>query len=105
MIAQILIDLTSLTPARILVGYVCAGVILSGCGLYSPLVKFAGCGATVPLTGFGYALAKGVADGLRENGFIGIFSGGLAGCAGGIAAAMLFSVLCSIFFKAKPEKL
>ena len=87
-IAQILIDKTKLTPARILVSYVTAGVLLTAFGIYEPLVKFAGAGATVPLTGFGYALAKGVEKAVTEDGFIGIFTGGVTGSAGGIAAAV-----------------
>ncbi len=104
-IAQIWIDKTAVTPARILVSYVCLGVVLSGVGAYKPLAEFAGAGATVPLTGFGYALAKGVAKGIQEFGFLGIFTGGLQGTAGGITAAMLFSLLAALIFKAKPENL
>lgn len=87
-IAQVIIDKTKLTPARILVSYVVTGVILGGLGLYEPLVNFAGAGATVPLTGFGYALANGVRKAVEEQGFLGILTGGLAACAGGITAAM-----------------
>ena len=104
-IAQILIDKTSLTPARILTGYVCAGVILTGIGLYGPFVKAAGCGATVPLTGFGYTLAKGTLAAVRERGAIGALTGGLGAAAGGIAAAMLFSLLVGLMFRGKPENL
>ncbi len=98
-IGQLLIDLTKLTPARILVGYVVGGVILTAIGLYDKLVKFAGAGATVPLTGFGYSLAKGVEKAIAEYGAIGILCGGLTATAAGITAAMVFGVLMSIFFK------
>ena len=102
-IAQILIDKTKLTPARILTGYVTAGVILTALGLYKPFVDFAGCGATVPLTGFGYALMEGVRKAVGENGAIGILTGGLSGTAGGIAAAIFFSLVASLFFKGKSK--
>ena len=102
-IGQILIDKTKLTPARILVSYVVAGVILGGVGIYEPLVKFAGAGATVPLTGFGYNLAKGVKDAVQEDGFIGIFTGGLKATAGGIAAAVTMGLLTSLIFRAKDK--
>ena len=103
LVAQILIDKTKLTPARILTSYVVLGVILTGIGVYPHLVEFAGTGATVPLTGFGYALAEGVRQGIDEGGFIGIFTGGLSATSGGIAAAIIFSLLTSLFFKGKPE--
>lgn len=103
MIGQILIDKTKLTPARILVSYVVAGVILGAAGLYQPLVDFAGAGATVPLTGFGNTLAKGVKEAIMENGFIGIFTGGLESAAGGITAAVLSGLLASILFNAKDK--
>lgn len=103
MIGQILIDKTKLTPARILVSYVVAGVILGAVGLYQPLVDFAGAGATVPLTGFGNTLAKGVKEAIMENGFIGIFTGGLKSAAGGITAAVLSGLLASILFSAKDK--
>ena len=86
-VGQILIDLTKLTPARILVLFVTLGVVLTAVGLYEPLVKFAGGGATVPLTGFGYSLAKGVEEAVKEKGWIGVFTGGVTGTSGGIAAA------------------
>ena len=89
-VGQILIDYTKLTPARILVGFVVAGVILGAVGLYGPLVEFAGAGATVPLTGFGYNLAKGVKDAVAEQGLLGALTGGLRASAGGIAAAIFF---------------
>lgn len=103
MIGQILIDKTKLTPARILVSYVVTGVILGAVGLYQPLVDFAGAGATVPLTGFGNTLAKGVKEAIMENGFIGIFTGGLKSAAGGITAAVLSGLLASILFSAKDK--
>jgi len=102
-IAQILIDKTRLTPARILVVYVVAGVILTGFGLYQPLVDFAGAGATVPLTGFGYSLAKGVEKALDERGLIGAMTGGLTATAGGITAALVCAWLASVFFRGKPK--
>lgn len=102
-IAQILIDKTKLTPARILVTYVTAGVLLTLIGIYEPLVKFAGAGATVPLTGFGYTLAKGVEKAVTEKGFIGIFTGGISGGAGGIAAAVLFGYIIAVICKPKSK--
>lgn len=98
-IGQILIDRTKLTPARILTGYVVAGVILSALGLYEPLVRWGGAGATVPLTGFGHALAKGVVKATGEQGWLGIFTGGLSATAGGITAAVVFGVVMAILFK------
>ena len=103
LIGQILIDTTKLTPARILVSYVVAGVILGAIGVYEPIVKFAGAGATVPLTGFGYTLAKGVKEAIQEDGFIGILTGGLKATAGGITAAITAGLLMSILFKAKDK--
>lgn len=102
-IGQILIDKTKLTPARILVSYVVAGVVLGGLGLYEYLVKFAGAGATVPLTGFGYTLAKGVREAIAEDGFLGIFTGGLKATAGGIAAAITAGLLMSFIFRPKDK--
>ncbi|MBQ4086829.1 MAG: stage V sporulation protein AE [Clostridia bacterium] len=102
-IAQFLIDKFRLTPARILVIYVTSGVFLTVAGLYQPLVDFAGCGATVPLTGFGYTLAKGAAKGVEEFGVWGIFSGGTAGSAAGIAAAVVFGFLAALLFKPKSK--
>ena len=96
---QVLIDKTKLTPARILTGYVVLGVLLSALGLYQPLVDLAGAGATVPLTGFGHALAKGVRKAVGEKGWLGIFTGGLTATAGGIAAAVVFGVLMALVFK------
>lgn len=98
-IAQILIDRTKLTPARILVIYVVAGVILGAFGLYKPFVEFAGAGATVPLTGFGYLIANGVKDAVNEKGLIGALTGGLTAAAGGTAAALVFGYLAAVFFR------
>lgn len=103
LIGQILIDKTKLTPARILVGYVVAGVILSAVGLYQPIADFAGTGASVPLTGFGHLLAKGVKEAIAEQGFIGILTGGLKATAGGISAAMIAGLIVSLIFKAKDK--
>lgn len=102
-IAQLLIDYTKLTPARILVGYVVAGVILGGLGIYQPLVDFAGAGASVPLLGFGNTLAKGVREAVTESGFLGIFTGGLKATAGGIAVAVFAGLVASLFFKPKDK--
>ena len=99
-IGQLLIDLTALTPARILVGYVVAGVALSAAGLYEPLADFAGCGATVPLFGFGYTMANGVREAVAESGLLGAFTGGLQASAGGIAAAVFFSFMAALLFNA-----
>lgn len=101
LIGQVLIDKTKLTPARILVGYVVAGVILGALNLYKPLAEFAGAGASVPLTGFGYSLATGVKEAVDQNGFIGIFTGGLKACAGGITAAIVAGLFVCLIFKAK----
>lgn len=103
LIGQILIDKTKLTPARILVSYVVVGVFLGGIGLYPKLVEFAGAGATVPLTGFGNTLAKGVKEAIQEDGFLGIFTGGLKACAGGITAAIVAGLLASLIFKPKDK--
>lgn len=102
-VGQILIDKTKLTPARILVSFVVIGVLLGGLGIYGKLVDFAGAGATVPLTGFGNTLAKGVREAVDENGFIGIFIGGLKVTAGGITAAILSGLIVSLIFKAKDK--
>lgn len=102
-IGQVLIDKTKLTPARILVSYVVIGVLLGGLGVYKPLVDFAGAGATVPLTGFGYSLANGVKEAVNQDGFIGILTGGLKSTAGGITAAVFTGLLASIIFKAKDK--
>ena len=103
LIGQILIDKTKLTPARILVSYVVLGVILGAMGIYDPLVEFAGAGASVPLTGFGNLLVKGVSDAIAEKGFPGIFTGGLTAAAGGITAAIAAGLLAGVFFKAKDK--
>ena len=100
---QLLIDKTKLTPARILVSFVVIGVLLGGIGLYEPFAKFAGAGASVPLTGFGNTLAKGVREAIGEDGFLGIFTGGLKACAGGITAAILSGLIVSILFKARDK--
>lgn len=100
-IGQILIDYTKLTPARILVSYVVAGVFLGAIGVYKPLIDFAGGGASVPLTGFGYLLADGVKKAVDENGFIGIFTGALSSGAAGITAAMIFALIAALIFKSK----
>ena len=102
-IAQIIIDKTKLTPARILVSYVVAGVILSAIGLYDPIVKFAESGATVPLTGFGYSLWNGVTKAIDEYGFIGVITGGLTATAAGITAAVIFAWLFSMIFNSRPD--
>ena len=102
-IGQILIDKTGLTPARILTAYVVAGVVLGGLGVYQYAVDFAGAGATVPLTGFGYLLAKGVREAVAEQGLFGALTGGLTAAAAGITAAIVFALLGALFFKAKPK--
>ena len=102
-VGQILIDKTKLTPARILVGYVVAGVLLGAIGLYEPLLEFAGAGASVPLSGFGNLLAKGVREAIKEDGFIGILTGGLKACAGGITAAIVAGLIVAFVFKAKDK--
>ena len=102
--AQVLTDTTKLTPARILVGYVVMGVVLTAAGLYGPFVKFAKSGATVPLTGFGYALAVGVRDAVAKDGLIGVLTGGLKGTAAGISAAITFSLVAVLFFRSREHK-
>ena len=102
-IGQFLIDKTKLTPARILVSYVVIGVILCAMGIYKPLVEFAGAGESVPLTCFGYNLAKGVKEAIQEQGFLGIFTGGLKACAGGIAIAIFAGLITSLIFKPKDK--
>ena len=102
-IGQILISKTKLTPARILTGYVVSGVILSSFGIYEHIINFAGAGATVPLTGFGHLLAKGVKTAVDEKGFLGIFSGGLATTAGGIEAAIIFGFIVALIFSSKKK--
>ncbi len=103
LIGQILIDRTKLTPARILVSYVVAGVVLGAVGVYKPLAEFAGAGASVPLTGFGYTLSKGVREAVDKDGFLGIFTGGLKATAGGITTAVFAGLLASLLFKAKDK--
>ena len=103
LIGQILIDKTKLTPARILVSYVVAGVILSAIGIYEPLVEFAGAGASVPLTGFGHTLANGVKEAVAQDGFLGIFTGGLKASAGGIGVAVFAGLMASFLFKPKDK--
>ena len=102
-IGQILIDKTKLTPARILVGYVVAGVILGAIGIYKPIAEYAGAGATVPLTGFGYNLARGVREAIDKDGFLGIFTGGLTATAGGIAVAVVSGLIASLLFRPKDK--
>ena len=102
-IAQLLIDYTKLTPAKILVSFVVLGVLLGGIGLYQPLVDFAGAGASVPLLGFGNTLAKGVREAIKESGFLGIFTGGLKATAGGITVAIVAGLLVSLVFKQKDK--
>ena len=101
---QILIDKTKLTPARILTSYVVAGVVLGALGLYQPLADFAGAGATVPLTGFGNLLAKGVREAVAEKGLIGAFTGGLGAASGGICAAVFFALIAALLFRAREKK-
>ena len=102
-IAQILIDRTKLTPARILVAYVVAGVLLGGLGWYRPLVELAGAGATTPLTGFGYLISEGVRKAVDERGLLGALTGGLTAAAGGTAAALCFGYLAALIFHGKPK--
>lgn len=102
-VGQALIDYTKLTPARILVSYVVAGVVLGALGWYKPLADFAGAGATVPITGFGNILAEGVKQAVDERGFIGILTGGLTGAAAGITAAILFGLIAALVFKPKEK--
>lgn len=103
-IAQILIDKTKLTPARILVIYVCAGVLLTAVGLYEYIAEFAGAGATVPLTGFGYAIANGVKKAVDEQGLFGALTGGLTATSGGICAAICFGYIASLIFSGRPKR-
>ena len=103
LIAQLLIDLTKMTPARILVLYVTSGVFLTAVGVYRPLVGISGCGATVPLTGFGYALAYGVEKAVSEKGLAGVLTGGLSATAAGITTALVFGYIVALIFKGKPK--
>lgn len=102
-LAQVLIDRTTLTPARVLVLYVMAGVLLGAVGLYKPLVDFAGTGATTPLTGFGYLIADGVKKAVDKDGFLGILTGGITAAAGGVTAAVVFSMLAACLVRSKPK--
>lgn len=102
-IGQVLIDYTKLTPARILVAYVVTGVILGGIGVYEPFVEFAGAGATVPLTGFGYLLAKGVKEAVQQHGLLGVLTGGMTAASAGITAAIVFGFLIALIFKPKDK--
>ena len=102
-VGQVLIDCTKLTPARILTSYVVAGVVLGALGIYQPLADFALAGASVPLTGFGNALAKGVREGVAESGVLGAFTGGLTACAGGICAAVFFALIMALVFRPKDK--
>lgn len=102
-IGQILIDKTKLTPARILVTYVCVGAVLTALGLYQPIVDYAGTGATVPISGFGYSLAKGVMEAVDKDGLIGIFTGGITATAAGITAAVTFGLIFAVLGKPKEK--
>lgn len=103
-IGQVLLDKTKLTPARILTGYVVAGVLLSAIGLYQPIADWGGAGAAVPLTGFGHTLAKGVSKAVAEQGWLGVLTGGLTAAAGGITAAVTAGVLAALLFKPGPKR-
>lgn len=103
-VAQILIDKTKLTPARILVTYVVAGVALGGAGVYKYIVDFAGAGATTPLTGFGYLISEGIREEVDSKGLLGCLTGGLTASAAGIGAALVFGLLCALIFKSKRKK-
>jgi stage V sporulation protein AE len=102
-VAQLFIDYTKATPARIMVGYVVAGVVLTAIGIYEPIVKYAGCGATIPIIGFGYALANGVVKAIAEKGFLGVFTGGLTATSGGVAAVVFFGLLFALLCKPKQK--
>lgn len=102
-VGQLLIDFTKLTPARILVLFVTLGVLLTAVGVYGPLVKFAGAGATVPLSGFGYTLATGVKEAIEKDGFIGIFTGGFTACAAGIGGALIFGLIAAALTKSSDK--
>lgn len=103
-IGQIIMDTTDLNPAHILVIFLTSGVILTAIGIYEPIVKFGGAGATVPLPGFGYSLAKGAIDGAKENGILGAFTGGVSAAAGGVAAATFFGYLMSVIFTPRTKE-
>ena len=102
-IAQILIDKTALSPARILVGYVVAGVVLGAVGLYRPIIEFAGAGAATPLTGFGYNISVGVRKAVEEKGLLGVFTGALTAAAGGTAAALVFGFIAALIVRGRPK--
>ena len=102
-VAQILIDKTKLTPARILVGYVCSGVLLSGIGIYEHIVNFAGAGATIPLSGFGYTMTEGIKKAVSEKGFLGVLTGGLTAAAAGISAAVVFGYIGALIGKSREK--
>ena len=104
LIGQFLVDKTKLTPARILTSYVVSGVVLGALGLYQPLVDFAGAGASVPLTGFGNLLAKGVREAVEEKGLVGAFTGGISASAGGICAAVFFALIAALLFRSREKK-
>ena len=104
LIGQLLIDKTKLTPARILTSYVVTGVVLGALGIYQPLVDFAGAGASVPLTGFGNLLAKGVREAVEEKGLVGAFTGGISASAGGICAAVFFALIAALLFRSREKK-
>ena len=104
LIGQVFIDYTKLTPARILVGYVVSGVFLTAIGVYEPIVKIAGAGATVPLTGFGYLISKGVREAVADEGLLGALTGSLRAASGGIAAALVFSFIACLFSSGKPKR-
>jgi len=103
-VGQVIIDKTQLTPARILTGYVVAGVLLTALGVYGPVVEWGGAGATVPLMGFGYTLANGVKKSVAEHGWLGVMTGGLGATAGGIAAAVVFALLAAVLFRAGDKR-
>ena len=103
-IAQLLIDLTRLTPARVLVSFVVAGVALGALGLYEPLYRLAGCGVSLPLLGFGGTLARGVREAVNERGLLGVLTGGLSATAGGVTAAMVLGLLAALIFKSRPKR-
>lgn len=103
LVGQVLVDYTKLTPARILTMYVVAGVVLSALGLYQPLADWAGAGASVPLTGFGHALAKGVRQAVAEKGLLGVFTGGFTAAAAGLCAAVFFGLIVALVFKPRDK--
>ncbi|MBO4933551.1 MAG: stage V sporulation protein AE [Clostridia bacterium] len=103
-VGQLLIDFTKLTPARILVSFVVAGLALTAVGVYAPLVELSGCGATLPITGFGYALAKGTLEAVRQYGLLGALTGGFTSVAGGLGAVVFFALLAALLFKPREKK-